>query len=68
METEMALSAELRWLTYTVLLALVLWIPYIVAALQARGLTRAMGYPTGNYTDLPDWAQRTWRGRGSRRC
>lgn len=61
METEIALTAELRWLTYTVLLALVLWIPYILAALQVRGLTRAMGYPTGNYTDLPDWAQRSYR-------
>jgi len=61
MESETALTADLRWLVYSTLLLLVLWVPYIVVALQARGLTRAMGYPTGNYADLPDWAQRAQR-------
>ena len=61
MSSEVALSADLRWLLYTSLLCLVLWVPYIVAAMGARGLTRVVGYPTGVYSDLPAWAQRNQR-------
>ena len=55
------LSYELRMLAYSAFLCLVLWIPYILATIQTRGLTRAVGYPTGTYDDLPDWAQRSQR-------
>jgi uncharacterized MAPEG superfamily protein len=61
METEIALSLDLRWLVYSVLLALVLWIPYVLSAMSVRGPERLAGYPTGNYADLPDWAQRSYR-------
>jgi uncharacterized MAPEG superfamily protein len=61
MSTEVALSLDLRWLLYSALLCLVLWVPYIVAAIGARGLTRMVGYPTGDYGDLPDWARRNYR-------
>ncbi len=61
MNTEMVLTAELRWLAYSSLLALILWMPYILAAMGKRGAARVAGYPTGNYTDLPDWAQRNYR-------
>ncbi len=60
MSAEMALTADLRWLVYTALLALVLWIPYIMSAMSVRGASRLAGYPTGGYSDLPDWAQRNY--------
>ena len=52
------LTIELRYLAYTALLSLLLWIPYILAEIRTRGLSRAVSYPTGFYDDLPDWAQR----------
>ena len=61
MDTEMVLTADLRYLAYSALLALILWLPYMLAAMGKRGPGRVAGYPTGNYTDLPDWAQRGHR-------
>jgi len=61
MNTEMVLTADLRWLAYSALLALVLWIPYILAAMGKRGAGKVAGYPTGIFSDLPDWAQRSQR-------
>ena len=61
MPSEISLTVDLRYLAYTALLALLLWVPYILAEIQTRGLTRAVGYPTGFYHDLPDWAQRCQR-------
>ena len=61
MNTEMVLTADLRWLAYSALLALLVWAPYTIAAIGKRGLGRVAGYPTGNYVDLPDWAQRNYR-------
>ena len=55
------LTVELRYLAYTALLSLLLWIPYIVSEITTRGVTRAVGYPTGFYDDLPAWAQRCHR-------
>ena len=55
------LSYEFRMLAYSAFLCLVLWIPYILATIQVRGLPGALGYPTGTYGDLPDWAQRNQR-------
>jgi uncharacterized MAPEG superfamily protein len=55
------LSYEFRMLAYSAFLCLVLWIPYILAEIQVRGVSSAVGYPTGKYDDLPDWAQRSQR-------
>ena len=55
------LTTELRYLAYAALLSLVLWIPYVLAEIGTRGLSRAVGYPTGFYDDLPAWAQRCHR-------
>ena len=55
------LTTELRYLAYAALLSLLLWIPYVLAEIRTRGLTRAVGYPTGFYDDLPAWAQRCHR-------
>ena len=61
MSSEVALSADLRWLLYSALLCLVLWVPYIISAISVRGLDRVVGYPTGEYGDLPAWARRNQR-------
>jgi uncharacterized MAPEG superfamily protein len=52
------MSKELMWLTYTVILTGVLWIPYILDRIVVRGLMGAMGNPSP--ADLPQsaWAQR----------
>ena len=55
------LTTELRYLAYAALLSLVLWIPYVLAEIGTRGLSRAVSYPTGFYDDLPAWAQRCHR-------
>ena len=56
-----SLSYEFRMLAYSAFLCLVLWIPYILAEIKVRGLAHVVGYPTGDYSDLPDWAQRAQR-------
>ena len=61
MSVDMALTTELRLLAYTAFICLVLWIPYVLAVIKARGLTRAVGYPTGGTEDLPAWGQRAQR-------
>ncbi len=61
MSPEISLTYELRMLAYSSLLCLLLWVPYILSAIQTRGLASVVGYPTGKYGDLPDWAQRTQR-------
>ncbi len=61
MSTEMALTADLRLLAYSAFIVLLMWIPYMVAAMRARGIGRLAGYPTGFYEDLPEWARRAQR-------
>ena len=39
------LSTELRYLIYTAILMLVLWIPYILAELKMTGVGKALSYP-----------------------
>lgn len=59
--SEMTLSLDLRMLAYSALLCLALWIPYILSGISVKGLGRMMGYPSGDYSDLPAWAQRAHR-------
>src|SRR5450755_4905469 len=42
------LTPELQWLTLTVILTGVLWIPYILNRCQVRGLGGAMANPSRN--------------------
>ena len=53
------LSTELRYLIYTAILLLVLWIPYIIAELKMTGMGKALSYP--DERTLPMWAQRLKR-------
>jgi uncharacterized MAPEG superfamily protein len=50
------LSTELRYLIYTAILMLVLWIPYILAELKMTGVGKALSYP--DERSLPEWGQR----------
>lgn len=52
------MSKELMWLTYTVILTGLLWIPYILDRSAVRGLMGAMANPSPS--DLPQsaWARR----------
>jgi len=52
------MSQELYWLTLTVILTGLLWVPYILDRVMVRGLMGAMANPSP--TDLPQsaWAQR----------
>lgn len=50
------LSIELRYLIYTAILMLVLWIPYILAELNKTGVVKALSYP--DERTLPAWAKR----------
>ena len=52
------MSQELYWLTLTVILTGLLWVPYILDRIMVRGLMGAMANPSP--TDLPQsaWAQR----------
>jgi uncharacterized MAPEG superfamily protein len=56
----MAMSRELMWLTMTVILTGVLWIPYILDRIAVRGLMGAMANPSRNDTPQSLWAQRLY--------
>src|SRR5207244_8208617 len=52
------MTRELFWLTLTVILTGVLWVPYIINRCQIRGLTGAMANPSRNDKPHADWANR----------
>jgi uncharacterized MAPEG superfamily protein len=54
------MTREIMWLTFTVILTMVLWIPYTLDRIKVRGLMGAMGNPSRD--DLPQspWAQRLY--------
>ena len=56
---EHELSTELRYLIYTAVLMLVLWIPYIIAELKMTGIGKALSYP--DERTVPKWGQRLKR-------
>ncbi|MGE0287769.1 MAG: MAPEG family protein [Bradyrhizobium sp.] len=52
------MTRELFWLTCTVILTGVLWIPYILNRCQVRGLAGAMANPSRSDKPQSDWANR----------
>jgi uncharacterized MAPEG superfamily protein len=54
------MSRELMWLTLTVILTGVLWIPYILDRIKVRGLMGAMANPSRNDPPQSPWAQRLY--------
>ena len=54
------MSRELFWLTATVILTGVLWIPYILDRAMIRGFMNAMGNPSPNDKPQSHWAMRLY--------
>ena len=52
------MSKELYWLTLTVALTGLLWVPYILDRIMVRGLIAAMGNPSPGAKPQSAWAQR----------
>jgi uncharacterized MAPEG superfamily protein len=54
------MSRELFWLTATVILTGLLWVPYILDRVMVRGLMPAMGNPSPKDKPQSPWAQRLY--------
>lgn len=54
------MSKELLWLTLTVILTGLLWLPYTLDRIKVRGLMGAMANPSRNDTPQSPWAQRLY--------
>ena len=52
------MSKELMWLTFTVILTGVLWIPYVLDRAMVRGLMGSMANPSPALKPQSPWAQR----------
>jgi uncharacterized MAPEG superfamily protein len=52
------MTKELMWLTYTVILTGVLWIPYVLDRAVVRGLMGSMANPSPALKPQTPWAQR----------
>src|SRR6202035_1820706 len=52
------MTRELFWLTLTVILTGLLWVPYILNRLLVRGLGGAMAHPSRNDKPHGEWATR----------
>jgi len=52
------MSQELYWLTLTVILTGLLWVPYILDRIMVRGLMGTMGNPSPDDVPQSLWAQR----------
>ena len=54
------MTRELFWLTLTVILTGILWIPYIIDRAQVRGLWAALDNPKPGDTPQSPWAMRLY--------
>src|SRR5689334_20698418 len=54
------MSKELLWLTLTIILTGILWVPYILDRIMVRGLMGAMANPSRGDTPQAGWAQRLY--------
>lgn len=54
------MSKELMWLTLTVILTGILWVPYILDRIVVRGLMGAMANPSRSDKPQSPWAQRLY--------
>ena len=52
------MTREIFWLTLTVILTGLMWIPYVLNRCQVRGLTGAMANPSRNDKPHAEWANR----------
>ena len=54
------MTKELMWLTLTIILTGLLWVPYILDRIKVRGLMGAMANPSRNDKPQSPWAQRLY--------
>lgn len=54
------MSRELFWLTMTVILTGVLWVPYIIDRIMVRGLMKTLDNPSPKDKPQSPWAQRLY--------
>ena len=54
------MSRELMWLTLTVILTGLLWVPYIIDRAMVRGLMGSMANPSRNDKPQSPWAMRLY--------
>ena len=54
------MTKELLWLTLTIILTGLLWVPYIIDRIQVRGLMGAMDNPSRRDKAQSPWAQRLY--------
>jgi uncharacterized MAPEG superfamily protein len=54
------MTKELFWLTLTIILTGVLWVPYILDRIAVRGLMGAMANPQRGDKPQSEWAQRLY--------
>src|ERR1700730_15749157 len=52
------MTRELFWLTLTVILTGLLWIPYILNRCQVRGLSAPLANPSRNHNPHAEWSTR----------
>ncbi len=52
------MTRELIWLTWTVILTAVMWVPYVLNRLMVRGLVGAMANPSRADKPQSEWANR----------
>jgi uncharacterized MAPEG superfamily protein len=57
-EREFLMTRELFWLTLTVILTGLMWVPYVLNRCQVRGLSGAMANPSRNDKPHAEWATR----------
>lgn len=53
-----AMSTELYWLTLTITMTALMWLPYILNRLAEQGLGKAMWDPQGDKSTQVAWARR----------
>jgi uncharacterized MAPEG superfamily protein len=54
------MSRELLWLTLTVILTGLMWVPYILDRIMVRGMMGAMANPSPRHKAQSAWAQRLY--------
>ena len=54
------MTKELLWLTLTIILTGLMWVPYILDRIMVRGLMGAMANPTRGDKPQSEWAQRLY--------
>lgn len=54
------MTKELLWLTLTIILTGLMWVPYILDRIMVRGLMGAMANPSRKDKSQSEWAQRLY--------